>query len=181
MRQLLLVLLAMFLLVGCNKPAPSSDMPSVPQTPAVKAPAPIPVPQKSSHFYTMRDGYEYGYERQLSVNEANSGQAATTLIMLQYAGEKNGKFQVYHEEKGVFSVFECAEPCEFIKSMVFYNGHLVKTERMRATGTIAEAALMDARGGMLDQAIRARDSQPTKRFNIWFDEKTGYKTTPVEK
>ncbi len=167
------------LLMGCGKESPQTQ--SSPEVVAV-APEPMPDPvlRAPDHFYTMRDGFEYGYERTLSSNEINNGQAATTLVMIRYAGNKNGKHQIYNEDNGVFSVFECSVPCEFVKSMVFVDGEHVRTERMRAAGTIAEAALLDAQNGKLEQAERKRKSQPNKSYHLWFDEDNGPQLTPIQ-
>ncbi len=182
MKRLLILMVAGLLLGGCNKTNATAEK-AVPK-PVAAAPAPIPMPEpelrQPDHFYSMREGYLYGYERKLSVNEANNGQASTTVLMFQYAGEKDGKHQVLSEEKNVFTVFECAGECEFIKVMLCVGGELYKVERIRAANTVVAAVLLDAKNGKLEQVVREKRSHPNKKFHIWFNERAGFQMTEIK-
>ncbi|WP_293934018.1 hypothetical protein [Iodobacter sp.] len=138
-------------------------------------------PVSPKHWYVMRDGSEYGYERVLSKNETDQGQAAGTLIMIKYAGQKNGKHQIYLQQKEEFDVFECNEPCDYIKTMTFYGDELIRTERLKfVPGTIAASAMMDAFNGQLEVVKVQKKSKPNIDLNIWFSEKSGIVLTPVK-
>lgn len=136
---------------------------------------PLPV---VDHNYAMKDGYQYGYARAISEEEASNGQVAEQLMMFKFTGSRDGKFQIFTETDGVISTLECENPCEFMKAMVFYQGRHIKTERFRAAeGSVGALALTDAINGKLDQFVSGKNS---KLVNVWFDEKKGVITTPVK-
>ena len=138
------------------------------------------VPVKVEHHYSLKDGYEYGYEQAISQDAADSGQAASTLLMFKYAGTKDGVYQAYTKEaSGAISVLQCNNPCDFLKIMVFYDGEHLKTERMKATeGTIGWSVISDAINGQLEQYVGENKSTGQK-LNVWFTEKDGLITKPL--
>lgn len=124
------------------------------------------------HHYSFKDGLEYGYEQAVSLDAQNAGQVAGTLMMFKFAGENGGLYQAYSKDaSGAITVAECANPCEFIKVMVFYDGDHISTERMRATeGTIGWLVMSDAINGKMDQYLFDKDG---KKHSVWFDENIG--------
>lgn len=140
----------------------------------------IPAKQVRTHNYALRDGYEYGYERIVSEDERSKGQAVNSLMMAKYAGQRDGKYQVYIKDSGqsnLYVVAECTNPCEFMKSMVFFQGRLVSSERMRVQpGIIGWMILEDAINGRLEQFIGEKNGRPV---SFWFDEKKGLIVTPL--
>ena len=148
-------------LTGCNQGSPAVTT----EKEAEIAPQTV-----LDHYYSLKDGYDYGYEQGLSEEAIQQGQAATSLLMFKYAGQKNGIYQVYSKDSDVSTVIECSNPCDFMKIMVFAKGigH-IKTERMRATnGTIGWSVIADAINGKLEQFQGAKND---KKFTVWFDEK----------
>lgn len=165
MKKLIAVVLVGVMLNGCgNKESAQAK---------IIEPAP-----KLDHGYSMKDGYEYGYEQAISADQQNAGQAATTLMMFKYVGQKNGMHQAYSKgADGAITVAQCSNPCDFIKVMVFYQGEYLRTERMKATdGTVGWMVMADAINGKLEQYVADRNG---KKMHIWFDEKNGVITTPV--
>jgi hypothetical protein len=129
----------------------------------------------------MRDGNEYGYERAISQDEQNQGQATNQLLMVKYAGQKDGKHQVYVQDKQTFGVFECSAQCDYIKGMTFLGNEHIKTERMKGgPESVAGAALADAINGKLEQAKVAKKSDKSKKMHIWFSEEHGIELTPID-
>lgn len=173
MKNLFIVVAFAVAISGCGKQ----------ETPVAEASAPAkimpPAPVKK-HHYSLRDGYEYGYERAISNEDRNKGQAASALTMAKYAGQQDGKYQVYiknPEAPGAIVVAECTNPCEFLKSMVFYQGSLVSSERMRvAPGVIGWMMLEDAINGELEQFVTEKNN---RKGTVWFDEKKGLIITPL--
>lgn len=133
-----------------------------------------------SHNYALRDGFEYGYEKALSADDINKGQGAPALIMAKYAGQRDGKYQIYIIDKiynGGVTVAECSNPCEFMKIMSFYQGAFVTAERIRAApGIIGWMILQDAINGELEPHIGEKKGRPV---SFWFDEKKGLIVTPL--
>jgi hypothetical protein len=136
-----------------------------------------PITQEPEHYYSMRDGYQYGYEMAVSADDINRGQAAKELLMFKYVGEHNGLYQVFTKvNEMVVSVMECSNPCEFIKTMIFIQGGKTQIQRMRSVeGTIGNLVLKDAINGNLEQYIAEKKGS---KFTIWFDEKKGLISTP---
>lgn len=135
-----------------------------------------PAPSKD-HLYSIKDGYEYGYERAVSTNESNDGQQASQLVMVKYAGTQQGKYQAFMKEGAIVVAIECSNPCEFIKTMMFDHGNHYKTERMRAVeGTVGWLIMADAINGQLEPYVAVRNG---KKVHVWFDEKRGMVATPI--
>lgn len=160
----LFVALLSLALAGCGNGQQTS---AIPEKPAQVVP-PMPV---KDHEYSLKDGVEYGYERAVSAEEANQGKAASQLLMVRYAGTKGGDYQAYIKDGLVIAVFQCSNPCEFIKIMTYLDGEHVKTERMRATeGTVGWSVMADAINGKLQPYVGERNG---RKFNVWFDERKG--------
>lgn len=170
MNKLILLTAAALILTGCDNnasaPKPAAEI-------ALETP-------KIDHYYALKDGTEYGYEQAVSVDSANAGQAASTLLMFKYAGEKDGVYQAYAKEStGAITALECNNPCEFIKINVFYNGEHLKTERMKATeGTIGWSVMADAINGKLEQHV-AKHKKTGQKAHVWFSEHDGMVVTPI--
>jgi len=114
---------------------------------------------------------EYGYQPAVSENQLNNGQVASTLFMLKYLGEKNGKYQLFTKQNdNVMTVMECQNPCQFIKLSHIINGMgVVKTEVMEAApDSIGKMAFDDAINGELQQFVKEDGG---KRYTVWLDGK----------
>lgn len=168
----LMIVVAMLMLAGCEQESQTKTA-----TSAAQAVAQAPI---KTHNYSLKEGYEYGYERAVSVEQANKGQVASSLMMAKFAGQRNGKYQVYataDESPGAVIVAECSNPCEFMKVMVFFRGEHINTQRMRvAPEIIGWMMLEDAINGKLDQYVAERNG---KKMHIWFDEQKGIIATPI--
>lgn len=178
MRYIAAVLASAFLM-GCGsgeEKAPAAEQESIliPR----QASAPAAAPAAPQHIYAMKDGQTYGYEAALSEEDKAKGLAAKPLMMFAYAGSKEGKHQVFVLDTDAITVFECGEPCEFLKIMVFtVNGEHVKTERLRAEpNMIAAQALQDAKNGFLERAGLGESKADVKW--VWFTEKGIQFTVP---
>jgi hypothetical protein len=173
MRAIIFCSVLMLGLVGCGNKDKAGAPPVAAEMPAQLVP-PKPV---IDHYYVMHDGAEYGYESAISDNAKSNGQIAAKLLMLRYAGSRDGKYQVYTTEKGITTSMECENPCEYIKVMVFSNDTHLQTERIRATeGALGWYVMQDAINGKLNQSMwRSNDKKVTK--NIWFSEKGGMQLT----
>lgn len=150
-----------------------------------KAPAPTPVAQAEivppapviDHYYALKDGYDYGYERVVSAEDANQGKVASDLLMFRYAGKQGDKYQAYMKVDNVVTVSECVNPCEFIKIITLLDGSPVKVDRMRAVpNSIGWLVMADAINGKLEPFTKMYNG---KKISLWFDEKKGIQTNPV--
>lgn len=162
---------AILLLAACNQePAGAIVVPEQ----AEIAPAPV----KIDHYYSMKDGHEYGYELAVSQDASNAGQVAETLIMFKFAGEKDGAYQAYTKEStGAISVVQCNNPCDFMKVMVFFNGEHIKTDRLKATeGSIGWLVMADAINGKMQQYVGDKNG---KKVHVWFAEQGGMQSTQI--
>lgn len=139
--------------------------------PASQAEPVAEVPPAPTHNYTVYMDDEYGYQPAVSENQLNNGQVATTLFMLKYLGEKNGKYQLFTKQNdNVMTVMECQNPCQFIKLHHLVNGMgVVKTEVMEAApDSIGKLAFDDAINGELQQFVKEDGG---KRYTVWLDGK----------
>ncbi len=178
---LFISLFAAGVLLGCGEAKTEAAKPAAQSTETVSEAPEAAAPAKSDHYYSMRDGDEYGYERAISQDEQNQGQAANQLLMVKYAGQKDGKYQVYVQDKQTFGVFECSAQCDYIKSMTFFGKEHIKTERMKGgPESVAGAALTDAINGKLEQAKVAKKSDKSKKMHIWFSEEDGIELTSID-
>ena len=127
-----LIVISMLVLAGCN----GSDKPEATAT------------SKPGVHYVMNDGLQYGYEPELSTNDANEGQKSSVLVMFQYAGKQGNRYQLVSTDSGFFQVLECENPCKWVKVDSYYDQELTKTERIKADeGTIIGGAFADAIAG----------------------------------
>jgi hypothetical protein len=139
------------------------------------APANPPPQAVRNHFYDVHDGAAYGYTAQLSDVQRQSGQVANNIVMLSYAGMRDGKYQVHlHEGQAVIG-YECVAPCEVIKVLTVLDvdglRNQVRVDHMRSTpNMIAAMALRDAIGGHLEPYLQHYDEQP---YELWIDQSKG--------
>lgn len=122
-----------------------------------------------THFYSMKDGDEYGYEPALSEDQKRAGAIASNLVMIKFLGERKGHYQLLQSiNEGVQIVFECDRPCSFLRARTFLNGIEQSKERIRrAEGSILFYAFEDAMAGELEQHYIMRKG---KKLTLWFDE-----------
>lgn len=174
MNRLILLTVVALALTGCDN---NSNASKDKQKPVAEIALDTP---QIDHYYSLKDGSEYGYEQAVSLDSANAGQAAPTLIMFKYAGEKSGVYQAYmKEDTGAVTSLECNNPCEFIKINVFFDGQHIKTERIKATeGTIGWLVMADAINGKLEQHI-AIHKKTGEKAHVWFTEQDGMLITPI--
>jgi hypothetical protein len=174
MKKLGAVIIIGLMLSGCGNETKTQTQAEIP---VAQATAPAIV---RNHNYSLKDGLSYGYERMVTVDETNNGQAASSLLMAKFAGKREGKYQVFMDDDqstDTFIVIECTASCDFLKSMLFYQGQYVRSERIRAApGTIGWMMLEDAINGDLEQ-YESEDGG--KKYSIWFDEKKGIIEQPV--
>lgn len=177
MKKLAIVMvLSGLFLVGCDS-GQNTQQVSVEEAPTAEIAQSTP---KVDHWYSMKDGYEYGYEQGISQDQQNAGQGAATLMMFKYAGQKDGMYQAYSKDaaSGAIVVAQCSNPCDFIKLMTFFQGEHLKTDRMKATeGTIGWLVMADAINGKLEQYVMDKNG---KKAHVWFDEQKGVISTPVQ-
>lgn len=132
----------------------------------------------ADHYYVLKDGDHYGYERKLTDAEKQAGSVAPEVVMMRYAGQHGGVHQVFYYQRGghYAEVYECAAPCEFIKVMTFARGKLVRSNRFRATpDSLGWAVMQDAMNGRLTVAKIGPDRNET----AWFDEREGLVLSPI--
>jgi hypothetical protein len=184
---LIYVLLAGLSLTGCGgeqKPVQTSPNSTASQvsgdvpTPVVPEAKPAEQPA-AEHFYSLKEGNEYGYEHAISDDEQNKGQAAARLTMFKFAGVQDGRYQVYTKNKSVIQVIECDKECKFIKVMTFVNGNHMQTERIAGgNGSIASSVMQDAINGRLERAVTTSKTDGSRKY-VWFSEDNGISYTPV--
>lgn len=137
------------------------------------------VPTPAIHNYSLKDGFEYGYEAALSENDKANGKVAADVLMFKYSGDRDNTVQVYQKTGDIATIIECVFPCEFLKIITYSTslGH-ISTDRMRRTaGTIGALVIADALNSELEQYVTERDG---KKYNVWWDEKRGVSYTSVK-
>lgn len=149
-----------------NRPQDVAAVP-VPSTPQITKPR--------EHNYDVHEGVDYGYTAMLSADQQRAGQAANTVVMVSYAGERNGRYQVHSRTGNVLRAFECAAPCDVIRVMAVIDAddlrQEVQMEYLRNTpGTIAAMALEDAMHGRLEPYA---EYQGKRRYELWVDQANG--------
>lgn len=145
---------------GCgeksNATAPASEAPGAPVLP--------------KHFYSLKDGKEYGYEQAVSEEARRQGQGTTSLLMFSYLGRKGDAYQVMLKDGNMRTIAECSRPCEFSKVYTFVGDRFIKKETMRVTPEIVVAAVLaDAMNGQLDQMLGEQNGVPV---TFWVDGET---------
>ena len=173
-----LCILALAALAACGQPsneaaAPATQPPATEQNQtaeASEAQAPAQEnPANRAHGYAIKDGMEYGYETAISDDDAKAGQVANKVMMMRYAGEKDGKYQVHAKDGAATTVIECDKQCDYIKTMAFVDNQLVQKEMMKGgNGSIASIALADAINGQLEPFI---EESKGKKYHVWYTEK----------
>lgn len=143
----LLILAMVFLLISCGK---SPDQKSTPSTSKATDAEIAAALQKVIPNYSMEEKGQYGYERGLSDDDKKAGIKTKSLYMVRYLGESNGTHSIQVVEGNLRQITTCKEPCEFVKTRVFYSGTEVKSETIRAAeGSIIWAIMQDAQNGHL--------------------------------
>lgn len=126
---------------------------------------------QQAHYYSLQDGFAYGYEQALSQEDIDKELKANPLIMFKYTGEKDGVYQVYSKDNQLnyITVVECKHPCEFIKVSVHVQGvKKPKVEHVKFTeGTIAWSVLNDAIAGNLEPVTIERNGVKNR---IWLND-----------
>lgn len=136
---------------------------------------PSSLPPIKDHNYVMNDGNQYGYSTAISDEDKKNGQVAEKLVMVYYAGERDGKFQVHVLDGTSISAMECARPCEYLKIMSYldnpYLDPQVNIQRIASVpGSIGYLIMQDALNGKLHQYGRGKNN---KIYNPWMDENKG--------
>lgn len=167
-----LALISLFGLTACNQ-QPQGKIITI-ETAEI-----VPEPVKIDHYYSMKDGFEYGYEQAISADAQQAGQVASTLVMFKYSGEKDGAYQAYSKDgSDATTVLQCNNPCDYMKAMVFFNGEHIRTDRLKAVeGSIGWSVLADAINGKLEKYV---GQQNGKKVNVWFTEQDGMQGTPIQ-
>ena len=177
-----LIFIGVLALTGCDK-GPKTEKP-VTQTSSQASSAPSSEPEQFAskrHFYDFNEGLEYGYSAAISTNQQQAGLSANQVIMVKYAGERNGKYQIHLSQGNVVTAIECSNPCEVMKIMSFidadYMRDQVNVERFRFNlGTVGGMAITDALSGELRQYAVGIDG---KRYQLWVEEDRGYRRYPL--
>lgn len=157
MKKLIFAVLVGVALVGCGQESKT------------------PTEQVKDHNYVMQDDMQYGYPAAVSETDKKAGQIAEKLVMVYYAGERDGKFQVHILDGTTISAMECTRPCEYLKIMSYFdNPYLdpqVNVERIAAQpGSLGYYIMQDATNGKLHQYARTKNG---KRYDQWMDERKG--------
>ena len=175
MKRFILVSAALLALTACGQ---SSQAPASEQKPVAEI---VPEEPKIDHYYSMKDGFSYGYQKELSADSASAGIAAEPLVMVLYAGEKEGKYQVFSRDGSNYLVVQCENPCQYLKIMTFLSdgGAAIDVKNMQALkGIMAESMITDAINGKLEQFTPDKNG---KKYHVWFDEHAGFTTKLVDK
>lgn len=156
-----------------DKSAPASATPS---TAEVIVPQPV-----KDHNYVMQDGMKYGYPAAISETDRKAGQAAERIVMVLYAGEREGRYQAHIMDGLTVSALECGNPCQYMKIMTYvdnsYVSDQVKVEHMAAaSGSLGYFIMQDAVRGKLKQYGRKIDG---KSYQMWVDENRGMRRYPL--
>ena len=153
-----LIVIAALLSAGCtpagqiNQPAPA--LPSANSEGEASSNIQQSALPEPAHNYVMEDGGEYGYQQEVSKNDADSGRAQSPLMMMRYLGEKNGTYTVAQHSGGMVSHASCKMPCGFIKIETFIGSQVISHEIVPADGTIALDMLGDAITGQLKVYVK---------------------------
>lgn len=154
--------------------------------PAPPAPAPAAAPSRE-HYYDFKEGIDYGYTAELSETQRQAGQAASNVIVVNYAGQRDGKYQIHMRQGTMLFAFECSVPCDVMKILSVLDAddlrQQVTVERVRPSpGMIAAMALRDAASGKLEEYVEYIDGDRKGRHvTLWVDERRGLTRTIVKK
>lgn len=167
------IFVAVALLSGCGKnsndASPQASQPAPTSAPAAAETQPTP----QLHNYAMVDNGTYGYERALNEDDIKQGKAVKSLVMMRYAGNKNGAYVILilgqdADNSSVINRVSCQLPCKYAKSEVLTGDEVIRTETVPADpSSIMGAMLEDAVNGQLvpygqhNDSIAAPQPAPT--------------------
>lgn len=144
---------------------------------------PPPAPPKPPHNYVMQDGLRYGYPQALSAQQLQAGQAGESIVMVLYAGERDGKHQVHILQGRSIVAAECAWPCKALKVMTIvdiddpYLRREVHVQYLAPQpNMIGYQAISDAANGHLRNYGWERSG---KAYQRWVDEAKGVRLFPL--
>lgn len=169
MKRLFTLIAVVIAITGCGDNQP----------PAAAAEAQIaPSPD---HNYVMQDGMQYGYPAAISEDQRKAGQVAQQIVMIYYAGERDGKLQAHILNGGTVTALECERPCNYLKTMTYIDSDYLRdkihVERMVMAATSLGAQIMqDAMHGKLKQYGRKQNGKPVGQ---WVDEQRGMISFPM--
>ena len=173
-----LCILSLLALAACGQPSAEKTAPEpapTQQQPTETAEAsevqePVKVESTAKeHHYAIKDGMEYGYESAISDDDAKAGQVANKVMMMRYAGEKDGKYQVHAKDGAATMVIECDKQCDYIKTMMFVDNQMMQKEMLKGgNGSLASIALSDAINGQLEPFV---EESKGKKYHVWYTEK----------
>ena len=151
---------------GCGDkavPVASSAAPVVAASVVAEPPAQV----MPTHFYAVKDGNEYGYEKGLSDADRQQGKAAASLMMFSYLGRKGDTYQVMMQMDNVRSIAECTKPCEFAKIYTFVGNQFSAKEMLKLTPVaIVSSVFADAMNNQLDPLLGEQKGTPV---TFWVD------------
>lgn len=125
-------------------------------------------PTPPQHYFAMQDGDEYGYEPGVSDDQQKAGQVAAPLVMIRFAGEKKGQYQIFESVGAERAVYDCKKPCEFVRMRKFIDGNEVSNNRIRRVeGSIIYYAMEDAMHGQLAEHFIVKKGQ---RLTLWYED-----------
>lgn len=146
---------------GDNKAGPAASSAAAP----VANESPVRV--MPTHFYTVKDGSEYGYEQAISEADRQQGKAAASLMMFSYLGRKGDTYQVMLKVDEVRTIAECTKPCEFAKIYTFVGNQFANKEMLKLAPTaIVTTVFADAINNQLDPLLGEQKSTPV---TFWVD------------
>lgn len=142
------IVAAMLVLTGCSDQGSTSASNVTPEQ--VAAIAAAKQPPKPSHYYSLEEEGQYGYESGISENEEKAGTRAKPLMMIRYLGEKDGTHTIGVVDGSFRQTYSCKTPCDFVKSKSYISGQQLKQETIRtAEGSVIWAIMQDAQNGFL--------------------------------
>lgn len=135
-----------------------------------------------THNYDFRDGMQYGYTRLRSQTDVENGAAASQVVMLMYAGKKDGVYQLHTRQGSVLTAIECTHPCSVAKLLTVLDAPglgpaQVNVQRMRMEpNAVATLAIADAASERLRVYGEERKG---KKYRVWVDETFGVRREMV--
>lgn len=128
----------------------SSQHSAQPET-ASQAPPPPVKAVSMTPYYSIVDGYEYGYKPALSDVDLQEGQGTKALVMIKFLGARDGRLQLAIDTgRSLRQVMDCARPCDIVRVRVFSGGRMLRKEFLTMEpNTIMQLAFADASKGLL--------------------------------
>jgi len=164
----LILLASLGLMAGCGDRAGSASSAATPvaAAPGLVSP-PDPAPPMPTHFYAIKDGQEYAYEKAISEADKQQGKVAASLMMFSYLGRKGDTYQVMVKVDNVRSIAECTKPCEFAKIYTFIGNQFSNKEILKLAPTaIVTTVFADAMNNQLDPLLGEQKGTPV---TFWVD------------